>query len=129
MFNYRLTRLPFAILAYGHTWWEFYQLKQNEEIGLLLVLASLAFLLVFVVWPRLRDCDWPLWMGFLLLVPYLGSLIGLALLFAPSKVFNRRDEAEAKAAAEAAAGMGQSGKLRVAPVPSAGPRSSWPRRG
>lgn len=103
MFNYRLTRLPFFLLSVVHAMWQHYQLKVEDERALFLILASLPVMLVFVILPRLRDCDWPWWMGFLLLVPYLGSLIGLALLFAPSKVFNRRDDAAARAAAEKAA--------------------------
>ena len=98
MFRYRLTRLPFFLISAAHAMWEDSQLKVMDDRALVLILASLPLMLVFVIWPRLRDCDWPWWMGFLLLVPYLGSLIGLALLFAPSKVFNRRDEAAAKAA-------------------------------
>jgi hypothetical protein len=93
MFSYRLTRLPFAILMYAHSFWSAGLLVEEGTKELLVVLLSLPLLFLFVVLPRLRDCDWPLWFGFLLLVPFLGSLMGLALIFAPPKTIGRREHA------------------------------------
>ncbi len=100
MFSYRLTRLPFALLMYAHAFWEAQQLAVGTQQSALLILGSLPLMLLFVIWPRLRDCDWPAWVGLLMLVPYLGSLIAVSLLFRDSKVFGRREHAAEAAAAE-----------------------------
>jgi hypothetical protein len=93
MFSYRLARLPYAVLMCVHAFWVANQLALEEPEEALLAGASLPFLFIFVIWPRLRDCNWPLWFGFLLLIPLAGHLIGLALLFAPSKILGRREQA------------------------------------
>lgn len=101
MFSYRLTRLPYAILMYAHAFWEMQQISTPSPASALLVLGSLPLLFVFVIWPRLRDCDWPVWVGLLMLVPYLGALVGVSLFFRDSKVFGRKEHAAEAAAQEA----------------------------
>jgi hypothetical protein len=94
MFSYRLSRLPYAILMYAHGFWSMNQILEGGMDQLILVFCSLPLLFLFVIWPRLRDCDWPFWFGLLLIIPFLGTLMGIALLFAPSKMFGRKDNVE-----------------------------------
>lgn len=75
-----------------HNFWTIGMLDTGSPGNMLLVIASLPVVLIFVVLPRVRDCDWPQWVGFLTIIPYLGNLTGIALLFAGSKVIGRSDD-------------------------------------
>jgi uncharacterized membrane protein YhaH (DUF805 family) len=92
MADYRLSRLPFAVLSFAHDFWFMEMLGSGEWRKALWALLSMPLVLVCVVLPRLRDCDWPLWVAVLTLVPYLGVLTGLGLLLVPSKSINRKND-------------------------------------
>ena len=92
MFKYHLSRLPYAVLVYAHQFWAIAMIGTGKPVDMAIVIASLPVVLILAILPRVRDCDWPQWVGVLAMVPYLGILTGTALLFAPSKVFGRRDE-------------------------------------
>jgi hypothetical protein len=91
MFKYRLSRLPFAILLYGHQFLTIGLIGSEIPGSVWIVAASIPIVMILVILPRVRDCDWPQWVGFLTMIPYLGTLTGTALLFARPKVFNRSD--------------------------------------
>lgn len=92
MFSYRLSRLPFALLMYLHQFWAISMMNSSDERHWILLLLSMPAVLIFVILPRVRDCDWPIWIGFTTMVPYLGMFTGTTLLFARPKVLYRSDE-------------------------------------
>lgn len=92
MFKYRLSRLPYFILLIVFNLLAIGLIDNGSPGSTLIVLASMPVALIFVVLPRVRDCDWPQWVGFLTIIPFLGNLTGIALLFAGSKVIGRRDD-------------------------------------
>ena len=60
--------------------------------GIAIVLLSMPIAFILIVLPRVRDCDWPQWVGLITIIPYLGDITGIALLFAGSKVIGRSDD-------------------------------------
>lgn len=97
MFTYRLSRLPYLVLLLAYYFWAISVIGPGEnQRELLLTLATYPVFFVFVVLPRVRDCDWPLWIGLVLLVPYLAIIPSVALMFFPSKVLGRREKGKAE---------------------------------
>lgn len=92
MFKYRLSRLPYFILLMSYNLFAIGLLDNGSPGSILMVVASMPVALILVVLPRVRDCDWPQWVGFLTVIPYVGNLTGIDLLFAGSKVIGRSDD-------------------------------------
>jgi uncharacterized membrane protein YhaH (DUF805 family) len=72
-------------------------LNNGTDLCIFLSLVSIPVALIFIVLPRVRDCDWPQWVGLFTVIPYVGNLSGIALLFARSKVIGRSDDPDSLA--------------------------------
>lgn len=83
--NYRLSRLPYAVSIIAYELWVMSVFDGEVTLEWLWVLLSLPLVLIFVIIPRLRDCGWPYWVGILTMIPVLGIVPGVTLLFAPSR--------------------------------------------
>jgi hypothetical protein len=92
MFKYRLSRLPFFILMVIYNILAIGMLDAGSLVSISIIILSMPIALILIVLPRVRDCDWPQWVGFITIIPYLGDLTGIALLFASSKVIRRSDD-------------------------------------
>jgi len=100
--NYRLGRLPFAIGLIAHNTL-IYSLDEESVKGVLIILLSSLLYVLFILVPRLRDLDLKWWWCFLSFIPILGFGMGIALLFFPGKLLNRRDSIEEVAEEDALA--------------------------
>ena len=92
MFRLRLTRIPYAFWTVVYEVWALRMLDIDADLSIALLLASLPVFFVFVILPRVRDCDWPLWIGFTTFIPLIGGITGTGLLLARPKYFHRRSQ-------------------------------------
>jgi len=94
MFRYRLARLPFIVLLIIHHSLAAWMLEGDFHYKYALVALSMPLLLLFVVLPRVRDCDWPWWVALTTIIPYLGTITGFGLCFVRTKVFLRNYDSD-----------------------------------
>ncbi len=90
--KYRLSRLPYFLLTAAHELWLMLGVDWDHGVSLIIALASLPLRLILVVLPRVRDCGWPNWVGYLTLIPFVSAIPAVSLVFAPSKYFFTANE-------------------------------------
>jgi uncharacterized membrane protein YhaH (DUF805 family) len=91
-FPKRLSRLPYFIrfILFKLVDVSFYatDFKDIPWYYTLFYLLLLYYTIRYVVVPRARDCGWPWWIALFVMVPFIGIVAGLALLFKPTNVLH-----------------------------------------
>lgn len=92
--NYTLSRLPYFVLASASNLFLENLVATYDGTGVLIACLLLPLYALFLTVPRARDCGWPPWIGWLSMLPLIGIITSVALVFGPTRmgVFEKEDE-------------------------------------